>query len=157
MSTLHKPRPILALWLNISFVVIALLGFIDASYLTIAHYSGAELVCGPFSGCASVTTSKYATFATIPVALLGALYYLFIFLISVAYLDSKNIFLARLRGHMTWLGLLASSVFVYLQLVVLKQICTYCMLSALDSTLLWIMGMYSLYVINKQNNSVDEM
>ncbi len=153
------PLPTLSkipLYLNAIFFIIALIGFVDASYLTVSHYSGADLACGSYGGCNVVTTSEYSTIGPIPVALLGALYYLAIIILSVLYFDKKQSGVAVLRSWFTVVGLVASAIFVYLQLVVIKQICLYCMVSATTSTLLFILGMYILKKYQVPNNSEKE-
>ena len=125
--------------------VLSFAGFLDASYLTFKHYSGTPINCAIFSGCEEVTNSKYATIGPVPVALLGAFYYAAIFLLVIAYLDSKNPKFFNLAVLMTPLGFLASLGLVYLQLFVIKAICLYCMVSATDSTLLFLAGMAYIY------------
>lgn len=119
----------------------SLIGFIDAAYLTAKHYLGAPPPCGRFGGCETVTTSEYATIAGAPIALLGAVYYLAVFLAVVAYLDTRRSGILRMTAGFTAVGFLASLWFVYLQLFVIKAICPYCMLSAFASTVLFIAGM----------------
>lgn len=128
---------------KILVVIVAILsfaGFLDASYLTFKHYSGTPINCAIFNGCEEVTTSQYATIGSIPVALLGAIYYAAIFLLIIAYLDTKNLNFFKLAILLTPLGFLTSLGLVYLQLFVIKAICLYCMVSAVDSTLLFIAG-----------------
>ncbi len=132
-------------YIVIAMLVISLFGFADATFLTIKHYNGSDLVCGEHGGCNVVTTSEYATIFNIPVALLGSLYYLSIFLLSVGYLDSKNKTAEKLLSWLPISGLAASAWFVYLQLFVINAICVYCMGSAVTSTLLFILGMTILY------------
>ncbi len=119
----------------------SLIGFIDAAYLTAKHYLGAPPPCGRFGGCETVTTSEYATIAGVPLALLGAVYYLAVFLSVIAYLDTRRPGILRMTAGFTAVGFLASLWFVYLQLFVIKAICPYCMLSAFASTVLFIVGM----------------
>jgi uncharacterized membrane protein len=119
----------------------SLIGFIDAAYLTTKHYLGAPPPCGVFGGCETVTTSKYATIAGVPLALLGALYYLAVFLFVIAYLDTRRIGILQMTAGFSAVGFLASVWFVYLQLFVIKAICPYCMLSAFASTVLFMVGM----------------
>ncbi|MCG3114044.1 MAG: vitamin K epoxide reductase family protein [Candidatus Manganitrophus sp. SA1] len=119
----------------------SLIGFIDAAYLTAKHYLGAPPPCGRFGGCETVTTSEYAAIAGVPLALLGAVYYLAVFLSVIAYLDTRRPGILRMTAGFTAVGFLASLWFVYLQLFVIKAICPYCMLSAFASTVLFIVGM----------------
>lgn len=121
-------------------LAVSLLGFIDAAYLTARHLLGAPPPCGRFGGCETVTTSGYAAIAGVPVALLGALYYLAIFLSVVAYVDSGRPGILRMTARFTAVGFIASAWFVYLQLFVIRAICLYCIFSALASTLLFLLG-----------------
>lgn len=122
----------------------SLIGFVDAAYLTAKHYLGAPPPCGAFGGCETVTTSEYATIAGAPVALLGALYYLAVFLAVIAYLDTRRPGILRMTAGFTAVGFIASVWFVYLQLFVIRAICPYCMLSALASTVLFSAGIAAL-------------
>ncbi|MEK9183986.1 MAG: vitamin K epoxide reductase family protein, partial [Patescibacteria group bacterium] len=88
-------------------------------------------------GCDTVTTSKYSAVAGMPVALMGAIYYLVIFILAISYLESKKDRLAFLISRFTIIGFLASLWFVYLQVFVLKALCLYCLFSALTSTALF--------------------
>lgn len=124
--------------LLIAIALVALLGFLDATYLTIKHVQNATPNCSILAGCDIVTTSEYSEILGIPVALLGSLYYGSILGLLVAYIDTKKKIFLRLLAHLTIAGLLASVWFVYLQLVVIKAICLYCMGSAASSTLLFI-------------------
>lgn len=57
-------------------IVLAVIGLGDATYLTVVHYAGIRVVCaGSGNPCETVQTSKYASIAGVPVALLGAIGY----------------------------------------------------------------------------------
>lgn len=116
------------------------LGFLDATYLTAQHYLNEIPPCFITTGCETVLTSHYHAVFGIPVALLGSLYYLLLFLLAVFYLDAKKGIIIRLAAYLTPLGFLASLYFVYLQFFILKEICSYCMVSAFTSTILFILG-----------------
>ncbi len=126
-------------WIVVAFIVISLIGFADAAYLTAKHYLGTPLPCVITAGCETVTTSQYATMAGIPVALLGAIYYLAILILS-AYALAINSKLIKLAAYLTPIGFLASIYFIALQLFVIKALCIYCLVSAATSTLLFILG-----------------
>jgi uncharacterized membrane protein len=123
-------------WILIAFVLISFVGFLDASYLTANHYGQVELSCSITSGCEAVTTSEYSKIFGVPVALGGILYYLSILLLSLLYLDHKTKFFKKLVPPLTVVGFLFSAYFVYLQLFVIGAICQYCVLSAINATLL---------------------
>ncbi len=139
--------------LAIALLIISFIGFLDATYLTVQHYRGLPPECSIVEGCEEVVTSKYAVMFGVPVALLGGIYYLTIFILSIIYLDSKNKSIIKLAALLTAAGLIASIGFVYLQLFVIKAICVYCMFSAATSTTLFVLGLYILK-LNKNKEIV---
>lgn len=134
----HKRLKTLALVM----MIISFVGFIDATYLTITHYTQANVPCTLTHGCDYVLKSKYSEVFGIPVSSFGSLYYLVILLLSYGYLEFKSRWYFKLTGFLTIVGVLASSWFVYVQIGILNKICQYCMLSALTSTLLFGLGMW---------------
>ena len=134
----------------IVFLIISFIGFLDSSYLTVQHYRGEPPSCAIFTGCETVASSRYAMVGPIPLALLGLLYYLAIFILTVAYFDTKKERLLLLAALLTIAGFLASLYFVYLQLFVIKAICLYCIISAASSTTLFGFG---LLAITKRNQT----
>lgn len=135
------------------FGIVSILGFLDATYLAVEHFGGRVPPCSIVAGCDVVTRSAYATIGTIPVALLGSLYYLIFFILTIAYLDSKKEVLLRMAASLSILGFCASAYFVFLQFFVLKAICIYCMASAISSTILFIAGMVYLISSRKSGES----
>lgn len=126
------------------FLLLSLIGLIDAAYLTAKHYTGTPINCSFSNQCDKVTSSQYATAAGIPIALLGAIYYLAVFILSAIYLDGKRKNVLIFIGRLTIIGLLVSVWLIYLQLVVIKAICIYCVISAITSTLLFVLGAITL-------------
>jgi len=123
------------------FVTVSFLGFLDATFLTAEHYLGLLLGCPIFGGCDKVISSPYSVVWGIPVALAGAVYYLAVFLLSVAYFDTKQVRPLEFAVYLTPLGLIASLWFLYLQAFIINALCFYCLISALTSTLLFIFGL----------------
>ncbi len=124
-----------------AFIVIGFLGFLDATFLTAEHYLGPLLGCPIFGGCDKVLISPYSAVGGIPVALFGAIYYLAVFILGIAYFDTGRTRILKLAAGLTPLGLIASLWFLYLQLFVIKALCFYCLLSLVTSTLLFILGL----------------
>ncbi|KKW42840.1 MAG: Vitamin K epoxide reductase [Candidatus Magasanikbacteria bacterium GW2011_GWA2_56_11] len=128
-------------WLSASFLAVALIGFADATYLAVNHYRGNVPPCAILRGCETVTSSSYSMlFSTVPVALLGALYYLTLLVLIVGYLDTKRLGLALAAFFLTPLGFIASLYFFHLQLNVIGAWCVYCLGSIASSTLLFALG-----------------
>jgi len=109
---------------------LALIGFLDATYLTATHYGAGSLACGPGGGCDAVTTSQYATVAGVPIALLGLIYYMVVNLIVWTPVSGWNRGLGIAFVAITGIAVTASAVFVYLQAVVIDAWCRYCLVSA---------------------------
>lgn len=127
------------IWLDAATALVALVGIIDASYLTIEHLAGRSVRCMVVSGCDEVLSSSYATIAgSIPVAAAGALAYFTVF--SLATLAIFNYDVARrLLAPLVALMFLATLWFFYLQAVVIKAFCAYCLLSAALTTILTLL------------------
>lgn len=139
-TSLNKPSTPTPKWLVWLLVLFSFAGFLDASYLAVKHYLGTPVNCSIFAGCEIVTTSQYAAIWGIPVALLGAIYYLTVFLLVIAYIDTKKERILYFAAYLTPIGLLASFWFLYLQLFVIKALCLYCLISAFTSTILFVLG-----------------
>lgn len=122
----------------IFILIVALLGFVDATYLTIEHYKGNIPPCSVISGCEVVLTSIYSQVLGIPTALVGSLFYLFILIGVFAYLESKKTTLLKWSLILTIPGFIFSLWFVYIQIFELHSYCIYCLGSFLTSTLLFV-------------------
>ncbi|OGF63378.1 hypothetical protein A2926_03965 [Candidatus Giovannonibacteria bacterium RIFCSPLOWO2_01_FULL_44_40] len=134
------------------FLALSLIGFLDSAYISAKHYLGTPVACSIFEGCEKVLTSQYATIAGVPVALSGAFYYLTVFVLVVLYLDTGGKRFLLAAAHLTIAGFLASLWFVYLQLFVIGAICVYCIISAITSTALFMLGL--LVIFKKENMMV---
>jgi uncharacterized membrane protein len=110
-------------WQVPGLLVIAVAGAAIAIYLTITHESSVPLVCtvGAVVNCGSVTHSAYSVIpgTSIPISILGALWFAV----------SGGLTLMSFRGlHLAWaaIGLLVVLYLVYIEIVVLHQICEWC-------------------------------
>ena len=139
----RQTKPVSKWWLG-SMLILSFLGFLDASYLTAKHYLSFEIPCSLLNGCEQVLTSPYATLWGIPVALLGALYYLTVFLFLIAYADRKKAVFLKGVVLLPIAGFLITLWFVYVQVVMLGALCFYCLISALITTLLFCLSLFRL-------------
>jgi uncharacterized membrane protein len=145
-----KPNAISPRVIALLFLVFSLVGFLDATYLTIEHYRGAEVICGPLWDCQAVANSRYADIGGVPIALGGAIFYLAILLLSIAYFDTKRGRVLTIAAFISIPGFLASLILIYLQVFVLHALCFYCLLSALVSTALFGNSMLYLKLSDRQ-------
>jgi|SRR5262245_13117753 len=132
-------------------ILISLIGLGDAIYLTVHHLTGRSVRCAISTGCDTVLASPYAAFAGIPIAALGVLAYFAAF--SLATLAAYGYHRARV-----WLALVVGLMLVstlwllYLQAIILRAYCDYCLLSAsmtLGLTLVVVLGWYEERLRNK--------
>ena len=124
-------------WIPIALVIIALIGFADATYLTVEHYANVIPPCTT-GGCETVLTSKYANIVGVPTSLFGSVYYLIIAVSIFLYMDTKkNIFIV-LPLLLSVVGLLTSLCLVFIMAFVLKAFCPYCAVSAITSITLFV-------------------
>lgn len=137
-------------WLLIGFVVFSFLGFLDATFLALEHYNRGILPCYIFQGCDKVTASSYSEIAGLPVAIFGAVYYLFIFITSIFYIDTKHKTALKILTYLPVVGFFTSLWFTSLQLFVIKAICFYCVLSAISSTAIFVLSVCVYFVSKRQ-------
>lgn len=146
-------------WYPFTILGVSIVGFFDAAYLTIQHYTQFTLPCTITQGCDLVTKSEYSSIMGIPVALLGALYYLAIFLAVYIIIETKKTEYLRFIAIATTFGFLFSAWFVYLQFFVIKAICQYCMLSAFTSTTMFVASIVYFsreYLKNIKTSSISQ-
>jgi uncharacterized membrane protein len=138
------------------FIFLAIMGLADSVYLTIQHFNFSSVVCVITDECDTVLTSDYSKIAGIPVALLGAFYYFAILVLSFASLIREKVLPWLL--YTTPVGFLASAWFVFVQLFILDSICSYCMLSAATSALIFGLTVFILIKnsLNKKSKILPE-
>ena len=132
--------------------LVSLFGLADALYLTIEHVTGQSVRCTIVSGCSEVLSSRYAVFAGVPLAMIGAAAYFSVF--SLATLAA---FGYRIAGAL--LVPLVATMFlvtiwlIYLQAFVIEQFCQYCLLSAAITFVLSVI-LVLIYGLHRSQKSV---
>jgi uncharacterized membrane protein len=132
--------------LPIVLAILSFIGLLDGAYLTWKHYTNGSVNCSLTAGCEQVLTSQYSTIAGVPLSLIGAIYYVVLFFLCIALLDTDRPLFVKLIALISGAGVLFSSYLVYLQVAMLKSICIYCMLSATTTTLIFIMALIGLRI-----------
>jgi uncharacterized membrane protein len=119
--------------------LVALVGLLDATYLTVEHLSGNSVRCMIVSGCDEVLQSGYSTvMGGVPVAAVGALAYFTAFSLSTLAAFGYN-GARTLLAPLVALMFLATLWFLYLQAFVIRAFCVYCLLSAVVTTTLTLL------------------
>ena len=122
--------------------ILGLMGLGIATYLAYVEITHVEALCGPIGECNIVQSGSYALILGIPVAVLGVLYYLAIGALWVGqrYLGGRwaNLTILGLLG-MTLFGVLFSIYLTCLELFVVRAVCTWCLGSAVVTTILMLL------------------
>lgn len=140
-NLLTKPIQIIPKWTIIAIVVLALIGFGDATYITVKHYQGIIPPCS-IEGCETVLTSKYSEILGIPVSLFGAIYYFVIILSLFIYFDTEKDIFLKIPLVISIAGFFGSLYFVSIMAFVLKAFCQYCAISAFSSISIFIISVF---------------
>lgn len=133
-------------------LIVAGIGFLDSAYLTIEHYMNVIPPC-TLSGCEIVLTSSYAEIMGISVALLGALYYITILVLAIAYLDTKKEIFISWIYVLAVFGFIATIYFFILQAFVIKSFCQYCLVSTATSTIILLTTIIKFKTIKNQSQN----
>jgi uncharacterized membrane protein len=113
-------------------------GFVISLYLTFVHYRGYVSPCYVVKGCEEVQTSRYAVIMGVPLALLGTIFFAFMFYLGIALLTSARVLVVRVYKVLAFAGALAIIPLFLLQAIVLKAFCTYCVATEAIMLMLWV-------------------
>lgn len=123
-----------------AIVVLALVGLLVATSLWLYKIGVlGELQCGTGS-CEYVQTSPYADVLGVPVALIGVLGYIALFVVGLVGLQSRFVADRRVAVSLALLATLGFAFTLYLtaiELFVLHAICRWCVGSAVIMTAIW--------------------
>ena len=129
-------------------IILIAFGFFNALFLTYKDLSSAK-GCIIGQGCDSVTTSVYASFLGLPVALYGVIYFTMLF---YAIFQNQDKLLWKYLLHVLLIsGLIISVVLMVLQFFVIKAFCIYCTFSATIITVINIITFMKLGDKNEVN------
>jgi len=133
-------------WL-LALMFLSVLGLADSGYLYWRHYrstlipSGSEqLASCPAGGCDLVTQGDYAEIRGIPLAGLGLVGYLALLALTLmaSTLGGRSLIwgIVGISG----IGVVVSAFLVYLQVAVIRAICSWCVVSVFTMTSIFIMS-----------------
>lgn len=122
----------------------AVVGLLDAVYLTIEHYTNAIVPCY-IGSCETVLTSPYAIILGVPVAVWGVVYYGTVVMGFVWYQNTLSNQILQLTLLTTAFGLISSLYFFSLMAWVIGAWCQYCLLSGAMSLALFVFALYIVY------------
>jgi uncharacterized membrane protein len=119
-------------WLQVTSLVLAIIGLGVSAYETWAHYNGSHLAgCpvghGTFNCSAVITSPQSMVFGVIPVAILGLLFYVFAVAVMTPWawrMQRREVAWLRLGSMVVGMGFVIY--LIYAELYQIGQICEYC-------------------------------
>lgn len=127
-------------WFLAVMGVVAVLGIVNAAYLSLMALSGVAPNCNFIQGCDLVAASPYSKIFDIPLAIFGVFFYtVALGMVVWNFFERSRTSLILLFGVAT-LGFLLSLYFLYLQAFVIQAYCEYCLFSLFDATVLFILS-----------------
>ncbi len=133
--------------------MLAIAGMGVAAYLTYTHYADQPIACGGLGECETVQNSEYATLVTIPVALLGILFYagfLALVLARMARLPLTEEWAPLAAFSMTLAGVAFAAYLTYIELFVLEALCIWCLALAAIVTVAWLITIVDVLALTNE-------
>ncbi|MEK7585201.1 MAG: vitamin K epoxide reductase family protein [Patescibacteria group bacterium] len=129
------------LLLRLLITVVATLGFIVAYYIGHKKRRSEALVCPLNANCEAVIHSDYSTFLGIHLEYWGMGYYALVVLSYLSFISWPQFNFASLPQAIEWLSIIAflfSLYLTYIQAFKLREWCTWCLISALFSSIIFL-------------------
>ena len=126
---------------------LALLGVLVAGYLALFELGVSQQLYCPIGECEEVNVSPYVYMLRVPLALLGVAAYLFILILNLVGLrwgDKRSGQITLLLFLFSLFGVAFSAYLTYLELFVLRAICSWCVVSAITMTAICILSGWEL-------------
>ena len=145
--------------LKIIFIILVLVWITISSYLTYTHFYDTSVYCAPInngeltflvqeekSDCNTVLQSEYSKIFGIPTAIFWIIFYISTLIIFLSFVFKKYFinsfiykYIEKILISITFIWVLFSLYFTYLQFFVINSFCIYCFISACITALLfWI-------------------
>ncbi len=134
-------------WLYRVMIALVIIGLAVSVYMTIYKISGNDGMCLGSGDCSTVNASRFSEVNGIPVAVFGIAGYAAILI--VLFYENKNEFFRKngtlLVFGMALTGFLFTLWLVYVELVLLKAICPFCVTSQISMTIIFIIAVVRLF------------
>ena len=115
----------------IVLLILTSIGILDAGFLSYVHLFG-DQDCGQSAGCSYVLASPYSSVLGVPVSTIGLGAYLCLAFLALQARNPQNRADAvRWIFYISLIGTLMSVYFIFLQALVIKHWCPFCLLSAI--------------------------
>ena len=130
--------------------VLAIIGTLIAMYVFQSFIRQTSIVCVN-SGCEIVRKNPASYIFGIPVPGVGLVGYTLLFILAFMRTTSKNKNLLKIILGIATFGILFVSWFTYTELFVIGAVCTWCAISAINMTIIFILALKS-YLLEKASN-----
>ncbi|MEK7511099.1 MAG: vitamin K epoxide reductase family protein [Patescibacteria group bacterium] len=130
--------------LLVALLVLTILGIMDAWYLTQSALQGAALFCdvgAMLDGCNIVAQSPYSKLFGVPLAAYGVAFYGVLFALIAALFTATHHPLYQAVVALGVVGFIASIAFLFIQFVLIKALCIYCIASAVIAALICLLAL----------------
>ncbi len=113
--------------------ILSFLGIADAAYITQHAFSGIPAACSinGYDGCSIVDKSIYSHLFGFPLSMYGFIFYTSLFILVAITFVWVSARVERSIQIIAVVGVLASSIFIWIQAYLIKAFCIYCVFSAI--------------------------
>lgn len=135
--------------IRIAIFILGLCGFMVAYHIYKHKKNRIPLICPIGFDCSFVVHSAYSEFMHVPLEIFGMIYYAFLSLFYLYFIFISETVPVVLSGFLLLASLGAFLFSLYLlvvQIFILKKGCSWCVVSALISVLIFILTIISLYL-----------
>ncbi|MGH7249737.1 MAG: vitamin K epoxide reductase family protein [Minisyncoccia bacterium] len=129
-------------FIQLIVILLGICGFMSAKHIRNHKTKNTPLICPKKFDCHNVVYSGYSKFLNMPLELLGMIYYAFISLVYLALVFAAGIPYPALSLGLFFItggAFLLSLYLIGIQIFILKKVCFWCFISALVSTLIFIL------------------
>ena len=145
----------MAVFVWVSFLVVAGAGIVLTLYLTAAHFTGQlYAICAPDTGCGAVLESDLAVIFGVPTATYGLLFYVTLFVAALLYPTIQPNYQAiavNVGGILTGLGVIISLLLTIYSYVAVEAFCHFCLASfALVALLLGLVTYWKHFALKRR-------
>jgi uncharacterized membrane protein len=124
-------------------LALTLIGIAVAVYVARGNYTRQALWCPIIDGCNAVVNSPYSRVFGVPMSYFGFIYYLYMFALAARLAFDPLSSSLRFRAVLyAGVGAATSMYFMYLQLGFIRQVCVYCLISAVTTFLLLFIAIW---------------
>ena len=161
MEKINKPTTLGSMYfalrhrkIIVMIFLLSFLGFLDSTYLTITSLNHQIPPCTVTHGCETVLTSRFASVGPIPIAAFGIGYFIIMMVLSLLYIQNTKRKLVKLLFIISSLAFVAGLGLVYIQAMILKAFCQFCLLAELFLTLNFLLS--GLFIVTHMRKAEDK-